>query len=167
MFSQIAKSPARTLLALASAGLMLFGISCVTTIAMAQSASPPAPTGAAGPDPERQVPDLAALDFGKALVTQRCANCHALAEGEDRYSAPLHHLFGRDPGSIEGYTFSINMKNIGIAWSPSTLDNWLEQTTFNTPDIRMRHVGIINAVQRAAVIEYLKSLPGNAGAAQK
>ena len=53
------------------------------------------------------------------------------------------------------------MKNINIAWSPSILDNWLEQTTFDTPDIRMRHVGIVNEVQRTAVITYLKSLPGN------
>lgn len=108
------------------------------------------------------MPEMAELDFGKMLVMQRCANCHGLAEGEDRYAAPLHNLFGRMPGSVPGYTFSINMKKIGIAWSPSILDNWLEQTTFDTPDIRMRHVGITNKTQRAAVIAYLKSLPGNA-----
>lgn len=131
-------------------------------------AAEPAPhAGAAEPAAEPVMTETEQLEFGKRLTTQRCGNCHGLAEGDDRFAAPLHHLFGRMPGSIEGYTFSINMKNINIAWSPSILDNWLEQTTFDTPDIRMRHVGIVNEVQRTAVITYLKSLPGNAVPASK
>ncbi|KUO65716.1 MAG: hypothetical protein APF80_12545 [Alphaproteobacteria bacterium BRH_c36] len=129
------------------------------------AAEPALPATAAEPAAEPVMPYMEELEFGKLLVTQRCANCHGIAEGADRFAAPLHHLFGRMPASIEGYTFSINMKNIDIAWSPSTLDDWLKQTTFDTPDIRMRHVGITNEVQRTAVISYLKSLPGNAGAA--
>lgn len=103
----------------------------------------------------------AQLEFGELLAMQRCGNCHGLAEGDDRFAAPLHHLFGRMPGSIPGYTFSINIMNINTPWTPGTLDNWLEQTTFDTPDIRMRHVGITHRDQRSAVIAYLKSLPGN------
>jgi len=141
--------------------LCIFG--AVGLLSPLRAAEPAPPAAAAEP----VMPYMEELEFGKLLVTQRCANCHGLAEGDARFAAPLHHLFGRMPGSIEGYTFSINMQNIDIAWSPATLDNWLEQTTFDTPDIRMRHVGMTNEVQRTAVINYLKSLPGNAGAAPK
>lgn len=107
------------------------------------------------------------LEFGRMLVMQRCANCHAVAEGEDRFAAPLHHLFGREPGSIEGYTFSINMQRIGTPWTARTLEQWLTQTTFDTPDIRMRHVGIAQADQRNAVVDYLSTLPGNRSTVQE
>ncbi len=103
----------------------------------------------------------AEIQFGEMLTKQRCSNCHALQEGEDRYAAPLHNLFGRQPGSIDGNVFSVNMKRIGTPWTPQTLDQWLAQTTFDTPDIRMRHVGIEKADQRAAVIAYLSTLAGN------
>ena len=121
--------------------------------ALAQTVAPPS-------EPQR-LPAMERIEFGKLLVMQRCSNCHAVAEDDDRYGAPLHHLFGRKAGSVEGKTYSQNIKNLGIAWSPETLDNWLEQTTFDTPDIRMRHVGIPREDQRLAVIAYLKSLPGN------
>lgn len=114
-----------------------------------------------------QLPALSELEFGRLLVAQRCANCHATTEGEDSFAAPLHHLFGRRAGSLEGYTFSINMKKLGIAWTPSTLNDWLRQTTFDTPDIRMRHVGVPQTDQRAAILEFLKSLPGNAPLGEK
>lgn len=127
-------------------------VAALTLPASAGSPSQIAPQ----PSPE------AVLKLGNMLVLQRCSNCHALEPGEDRYAAPLHDLFGRSPGSLEGFTYSENMKGINTPWTPSTLDNWLAQTTFDTPDIRMRHTGIENHVHRKAVIAYLKTLPGNA-----
>ncbi len=137
-------------------GLALSSLNSWTAIA----ADPPAQL------PPR-LPPMSEVEFGRLLVTQRCANCHAVALGEDRYAAPLHSLFGRKAGSLEGYTYSRNIKNLGIAWSASTLDNWLAQTTFDTPDIRMRHVGIPRQDQREAILAFLKTLPGNAPSDQK
>lgn len=123
------------------------------------------PAQAAEPTNQPAVEEAKAiLDFGKMLVYQRCGNCHGLEPGDDRFAAPLNHLFGRLPGMIEGFTFSSNLKGIGTPWTPSTLDNWLAQTTFDTPDIRMRHVGVVNLEQRQAIIAYLKTLPGNSSA---
>lgn len=124
---------------------------------------------AAGPPVQQppRLPPMSEVEFGRLLVTQRCANCHAVAPGEDRYAAPLHGLFGRKAGSLDGYTYSRNIKNLGIAWSATTLDNWLAQTTFDTPDIRMRHVGIPQQDQREAILAYLKTLPGNTASDQK
>lgn len=118
------------------------------------------------PQPPR-LPAMSEIEFGKLLVTQRCANCHAVAIGEDRYAAPLHSLFGRKAGSLDGYTYSRNIKNLDIAWSAAILDNWLAQTTFDTPDIRMRHVGIPKQDQREAILAFLKTLPGNTPSDQK
>lgn len=127
------------------------------------------PTFAAGPQIQQppRLPPMSEVEFGRLLVTQRCANCHAIAPGEDRYAAPLHGLFGRKAGSLDGYTYSRNIKNLGIAWSVSTLDNWLTQTTFDTPDIRMRHVGIPKQDQREAILAFLKTLPGNSPSDQE
>jgi cytochrome c len=125
---------------------------------------------AAAGAPEAQSPSLPAMseyEFGKLLVKQRCANCHAIEEGDDRFAAPLHHLYGRQAGRVEGFTFSVNIKSLGIAWSPSALDSWLASTTFDTPDIRMRHVGVPNKEQRAAILTYLETLPGNDSSGRK
>lgn len=125
---------------------------------------------AAGPpaqQPPPQLPPMSQVEFGKLLVTQRCANCHAVEIGQDRYAAPLHGLFGRKAGSLKGYTFSRNIKNLNIPWSVSTLNDWLTQTTFDTPDIRMRHVGIPKQDQREAILAFLKTLQGNAPSDQK
>ncbi len=141
---------------LAALWLMVSIIALPSAFAPAQAAEPANQTFQEEPK--------AILDFGKMLVYQRCGNCHGLEPGDDRFAAPLNHLFGRKPGTIDGFTFSSNLKGIGTPWTPSTLDNWLAQTTFDTPDIRMRHVGIVNLQQRQAVIAYLKTLPGNSSA---
>ena len=137
---------------------VLMLVSLVGTEALA--ADPPA-------QPPPQLPPMSQVEFGKLLVTQRCANCHAVAIGQDRYAAPLHDLFGRKSGSLKGYTYSSNIKNLNIAWSVSTLNDWLTQTTFNTPDIRMRHVGIPKHDQREAILAFLKTLQGNVPSDQK
>lgn len=137
---------------------VLMLVSLVGTEALA--ADPPA-------QPPPQLPPMSQVEFGKLLVTQRCANCHAVAIGQDRYAAPLHDLFGRKAGSLKGYTYSSNIKNLNIAWSVSTLNDWLTQTTFDTPDIRMRHVGIPKQDQREAILAFLKTLQGNAPSDQK
>ncbi|MDX2257756.1 MAG: c-type cytochrome [Hyphomicrobiaceae bacterium] len=98
------------------------------------------------------------LAFGELLVRQRCANCHAIVQGENSLAPPLVGLIGRQAGTVEGYTYSPNIKNLGVVWSAGALDGWLAATTFDTPDIRMRHVGLPQPDQRAAVIAYIEML---------
>ncbi len=113
---------------------------------------------AAPPAEEPRLPAMDQLQFGELLVRQRCANCHAIAPGEASLAAPLVGLFGRRAGSVPGFTYSPTIINLGIAWTPVVLDGWLAATTFDTPDIRMRHVGLPQPDQRAAVIAFLASL---------
>lgn len=120
-----------------------------------------APHTAAPPVAQPDLTAVPTLELGETLVRQRCANCHAIEPGATSFAAPLTGLFGRVSGTAEGYVFSPNMKNLAVSWSPETLDNWLAATTFDTPDIRMRHVGIPDARSRAAVIAYISTLEGN------
>ena len=101
------------------------------------------------------------LELGRSVAIQRCSNCHALTPEKTGFAAPLHSLYGRTSGTAEGYFFSPIMKNLAVEWSSSTLSNWLAQTTFDTPDIRMRHVGIEDPRTRQALIAYLGTLEGN------
>lgn len=139
----------------------------VAALALVMAAGSPglaqdAPHTAAPPVAQPDLTAVPTLELGETLVRQRCANCHAIEPGASSFAAPLTNLYGRVSGTAEGYLFSPNMKNLAVAWSPSTLDNWLTATTFDTPDIRMRHVGIPEPRSRAAVIAYISSLEGNA-----
>jgi len=116
---------------------------------------------AAPPVSEPIRPAVSELETGRDLVVQRCSNCHAIEEGADTFAPPLVGLFGRRSGTYEGFTYTPVMKNLNVEWSPSTLSDWLAATTFDTPDIRMRHVGLPDPILRRAVIAFIKTLPGN------
>ncbi|MEO1282375.1 MAG: hypothetical protein AAFV69_11650 [Pseudomonadota bacterium] len=116
------------------------------------AAPPVAPTDFSAMEP---------LELGRDVTIQRCSNCHSLSPDKKGFAAPLHNLYGRTSGTAEGYFFSPILKNLAVEWSSSTLSNWLAQTTFDTPDIRMRHVGIQDPRTRQALIAYIGTLEGN------
>ncbi|MDX2290086.1 MAG: c-type cytochrome [Hyphomicrobiaceae bacterium] len=146
---------------LVPAGLAVVAMAVAPASAISEDAKARVPHIVAPASEEPQLPPMDQLAFGELLVRQRCANCHGIEPGVTSLAAPLVGVFGRKAGSAPGYTFSPNIQNLGIAWTPQALDGWLAATTFDTPDIRMRHVGLPQPDQRAAVIAYLGSLPGN------
>lgn len=148
------------------AGLGLMSLAIVTFAAPSAMAESPPHTAAPSVAPV-DLNAMPPLELGRAIAAQRCSNCHALAPGEASLAAPLTNLYGRKSGTAEGYTFSPNMIRLGVTWSESALDSWLTTTTFDTPDIRMRHVGIPEPRTRAALIAYINTLEGNKSAAQK
>ncbi len=151
---------AKTLVAAAALASVLAFIALVSA-APASAGQPPAVT--APPVAEPQMPAMSQLEFGKMLVVQRCANCHATELGDDKFAPPLTNLFGRKAGSVEGFIYSPNIKNLDVAWSAKTLGDWLTATTHDTPDIRMRHVGVVEPTSREAILAYIATLPGNGG----
>ena len=116
---------------------------------------------AAPPVQDPQPPPMSELEFGRLIVMQRCGNCHTTDTETKSFAAPLHGLFGRASASLDGYIYSPVMKNLNVVWTPDTLSQWLTATTFDTPDIRMRHVGVPKENERNAIIAFLKTLPGN------
>ena len=115
---------------------------------------------------ERDIPDeeqleafnAGAIDFGRELVSQRCANCHATEPGQALFAPTLVNLIGRKAGSVEGFPYSAKIKMLDFVWTPKTLDGWLKTITVNTPYLRMRHVGVKRDDEREAIIAYLKVL---------
>ena len=59
---------------------------------------------------------------GANLFKTRCAQCHTLKEGEGNKIGPnLHGLFGRQTGSVEGYSYTDANKQKAITWNNDTL----------------------------------------------
>ncbi len=151
---------AKTLVAAAALASVLAFIALVTA-APASAQQPPTVTAPPVADP--QMPAMSQFEFGKLLVAQRCSNCHATELGIDTFAPPLTNLYGRKAGSVEGFTYSPNIKNLDVEWSAKTLGDWLTATTHDTPDIRMRHVGVVEPTSREAILAYIATLPGNGG----
>lgn len=128
----------------------------LATGALAQVA-PPSPPEAADAAPAA-VFDLA--DYGATVYSQRCSNCHAIKSGEPSLAPPLHDVLGRRAGSVAGYTYSFKLDGSNLVWNAATLNDWLAQATIATPDIRFRHAGLNDAIQREAVVAYIMAQNG-------
>ncbi len=98
-------------------------------------------------------PKMAAM-----TAEQRCSNCHALAPDAEKFAPPLVGLIGRKAGSYEGFAYSPKIASLDLIWTEQALDDWLAGTTFKTPNIRQRHVGIEHPQLRRAVVAYIASL---------
>ena len=89
-----------------------------------------------------------------AQIYQRCQLCHSI---EHDLVGPRHlGLFGRQAGSIAGYPYSTAMRNSGITWSETTLNQFLSGPQAYVPGTRMTFTGLPGEQDRADVIAYLK-----------
>lgn len=139
--------------ALAPAAVLLIAATAAS-MATAGTDSRPALTPAAGENTQLDAPfDLA--DFGRTLYDQRCQNCHAISPGTASLAPPLHDVIGRQAGSAAGYSYSQKLDGSNLVWTAEALDDWLRISTIATPDIRFRHVGIKDAIERKAVLAYV------------
>lgn len=106
----------------------------------AGAAADPVPAG----DPER----------GKALY-QGCQACHSVDEND---LGPRHRgVVGRIAGSVEDYAYSKALKQSGLTWNDSTLDQWLTNPSALVPGTKM-FFKLDDPQARADVISYLKQL---------
>jgi cytochrome c len=98
---------------------------------------------------------LAAGDATRGeIVYLRCELCHSIKSDD----VGPHHagLFGRRAGSVQGFAYSDAMRNSGIVWSETTLDQFLTNPQAYVPGTRMTFTGLPDAQERADVIAYLK-----------
>lgn len=127
-------------------GPALGGIAAIATLAggAAQAAGPA---------------EQAALEIGRTLYEQRCANCHG-RPGETSTLAPrLAGVIGRRAGSVPGFTYSRRFAGSEHVWTRDSLDAWLASVTVNTPDLAARHLGVADAFERQMLLAYLASEP--------
>ena len=120
------------------------------------------PASGAGAEPGEPV-DIGALmanadlDRGKMLYLQ-CRACHSLEEGGMHKVGPnLYGMFGSKAAFAPGFTYSDQMTNSDVVWSPETLDPWLQRPSQFIPGTRMVFVGIRNPQDRANLIAFLQT----------
>ena len=94
-------------------------------------------------------------------VFRKCQACHAVGPGaKNRVGPVLNDLFGRKPGTIEGFAYSAGNKKAGeggLVWTEETLFKYLEDPRSFVPGTTMAFAGLKDEQDRRDVIAYLKT----------
>jgi cytochrome c len=131
-----------------------------------KSADAPASQTPAAPAPssEEMQTRIAALPapYGEAnyeagrRVFAQCRSCHTLDEGAGNRVGPnLHGVFGREIGSVEGFSYSRPVQDANFVWDAEQLDHWLQNPQTFLPGNRMAFAGVRDETQRRDLIAYL------------
>ena len=94
---------------------------------------------------------------GKRLF-RACKACHSVeAGGGVVVGPPLHGVFGRRAGTVDGYKYSGALANAKIVWTEETIDSLfaLGPDVF-TPGSKMPLQAMTNPKDRADLIAYLR-----------
>lgn len=96
-----------------------------------------------------------------AVVFKKCRACHLVGDAAKHAVGPhLNNVVGRNAGSIDGYIFSDNLRELGqggFTWSEEQLNRYLENPKSIVPRGKMAFPGIPSLEDRADVIAYLKN----------
>jgi len=93
---------------------------------------------------------------GKAIFDHTCANCHSLDVGVNKVGPSLWHVVNRPSGTIEGYDYSLAMKNLNAVWTPDALNVYLQNPRGDVHGVNMFFKGLPDPKDRADVIAYLE-----------
>lgn len=111
--------------------------------------------GSAAAEPVPAVEPTAAMG---EQVFKRCVACHTIDKGGANGIGPnLHGVVGRAVASHEAFSYSSALKAKSGSWDAAHLDRFLESPMQYAPGTRMAFAGIIDAVDRKALILYLES----------
>jgi cytochrome c len=90
-------------------------------------------------------------------VFEKCSACHSLVAGQHMMGPSLNGLNGRKAGTVDGFNFSIALRDSGIIWNDVTLNAFLKSPQSFISGTVMPFGGIQNATERAALVCYLVS----------
>lgn len=103
----------------------------------------------------------ASADNGQA-VFRVCRACHLVGDNARNAVGPqLNSIVGRPAGSVDGYAYSPNLKELGaggLVWNEQNLDRYIENPKSVVPNGKMVFAGVKDGAERADLIAYLKSL---------
>ncbi|EBA05693.1 c-type cytochrome [Sagittula stellata] len=109
--------------------------------------------------------DAATMSNGERQFMRKCSICHALEPGPSRKAGPtLHGVFGRQAGTVPGYTYSDTLDGSDIVWTDDTIDALFDQGPDHyIPGSKMPMQVIAGADDRADLIAFLKSANDTSG----
>jgi len=121
-----------------------------------EEAAEPAATPTPTPTPSATATVAAAPATPPASFTQ-CQVCHAVQAGQNGIGPSLAGVFGKKAGQVAGFSYTDGMRSANLTWDQATLDRYLANPQGVVPGTTMA-VGPLNAAERTAIINYLKTL---------
>jgi len=105
--------------------------------------------------------DMALAEMGEGLFRQ-CAACHQIGEGAVNRTGPvLTGIVDSQTGQVDGFRYSNPMQALaeeGHVWTVEELHAYLENPRAFLRGTRMAFRGVEDEGERAAIIEYLRSV---------
>lgn len=121
--------------------------------------------GAAAAGAVEETVDFAALvaegDAEKgAKVFSKCKACHKLEDGANATGPHLYGVVGRPVASVDGFGYSGAMSELGGAWTPEHLNEFLTKPKDLVPGTKMSFAGLKKIADRANLVAYLATIGG-------
>jgi len=91
---------------------------------------------------------------------KKCKACHKLDEGANATGPSLFGIVGRDVGKAEGFGYSGTMADLGGAWTPERISEFLIKPKDMVPGTKMSYAGMKKVTDRANLIAYLATIGG-------
>lgn len=156
-----------------AAGLVIFGLRELTTIAFHKEAPEKAgyavaiqeetnegPAAEVAPDWGTVLLDPANAVAGQA-VSAKCASCHSFTQGGANGTGPnLYGTLGKPPAFHAGYAYSAAFTGYaaGKTWTFDEMDAFLKAPQKHVPGTKMTFIGLKKQEERVAMIAYLQTL---------
>ncbi|MCU4178486.1 c-type cytochrome [Bosea sp. BH3] len=87
----------------------------------------------------------------------KCRACHQVGETAKNVIGPaLNGLFGRQSGTVEGYSYSPANKSAGITWDDASFADYIRDPRAKMPGTKMVFAGIKNDKEIVDLAAYLK-----------
>lgn len=94
----------------------------------------------------------------RPVAFARCSTCHQTAPGANGIGPTLAGVYGAAAAHEPNYAYSRAMRASGLTWDEATLDAYLANPRKVVPGTKMAFAGLRDPAERAALIEYLKTL---------
>lgn len=103
--------------------------------------------------------DPETMSNGERQFMRKCSICHALSAGPSRKAGPtLYGVFGREAGTLPGYSYSETLDGSGIVWTDETIDALFDEGPDHyIPGSKMPMQVIARPSDREDLIAFLRS----------
>ncbi len=91
---------------------------------------------------------------------KKCKACHKLEDGATATGPSLFGIVGRDVAAVDGFGYSGAMAELGGAWTPERMNEFLIKPKAMVPGTKMSFAGFKKPAQRANLIAYLATIGG-------